>query len=100
MIVISLVKPQLSFLELDRISLTNDLPVSEEQSRDRDKGDSYETQHAVSPSQTQGLVHAGPSKWQQGAEETAQSRHASNGRGGKLREAVDHVSLERGVDAH
>jgi hypothetical protein len=89
-----------SHLQLDRIFLPNHFSISEQQRRHGNESHSQETQQTVSPSQTQRFVHGWSSKRKQCAEETTQGCHTSDGRRSELREAVDHVCLQRREDTH
>lgn len=90
----------LSHLNLNRILLPNNLSIPKQQRRHRNKRNSQKAQQAISPAQTQCLVHSRSSKRQQGTEETTQGCHASDGGSGELGETVDHVGLEGREDAH
>lgn len=89
-----------SHLQLDRILLPNHFSVPEQQRWHGNESHSQETQQTVSPSQTQRFVHGRSSKRKQCAEKTTQGCHTSDGRRSELREAIDHVCLQRREDTH
>ena len=89
-----------SHLQLDRILLPNHFSVPEQQRRHGNESHSQEAQQTVSPPQTQRFVHGRSSKRKQCTEETTQGCHTSDGRRSELREAIDHVCLQRCKDTH
>ena len=89
-----------SRLQLDRILLPNHFSVPKQQRWHGNESHSQETQQTVSPAQAQRFVHSWSSKRKQGAEKTTQGCHTSDSRRSELREAIDHVCLQRCEDTH
>jgi hypothetical protein len=89
-----------SHLQLDGILLPDHFSVPKQQRWHGNESHGQETQQTVSPSQTQRFVHSRSSKRKQCAEKTTQGCHTSDSRRSELREAIDHVCLQRCEDTH